>query len=390
MKRVLYDLLSFIKSLYPNENPIPLHAPRFQEKEKKYLADCIDSTYVSYVGPYVTKFEDSIRAYTGARHAIAMVNGTAAIQIALIAAGLQPGEEVITQALTFVATANGIKHADGEPVFIDVDKDTLGMSPVALSEFLSRNIEKRNDGCYNTKTGRKIFAVMPMHTFGLACRIKQIKAICEEWGLLLMEDAAESLGTFVEGIHTGNFGIASVLSFNGNKPVTTGGGGMILTNNDAIAEKARHISTTAKLKHQWEFFHDELGWNYRMPNVNAAIGFAQMERIDAIIKNKQETAQLYAEWGKKNGVQFIHEMPDTHSNYWLNAMVVTNRDEREEFLAYSNANGVQTRPIWVLMNKLPMYKNNFSGPLENSLWLEDRIVNVPSSVRICSDTPRTP
>ncbi len=382
MNTVLYDLLSFIKSLYPNDNPVPLHAPRFQEKEKDYLADCINSTYVSYVGPYVTKFEDSIKAYTGSRHAIAMVNGTAAIQIALIAAGMKPGDEVITQALTFVATANGIKHAGGEPVFVDVDRDTLGMSPDALEEFLSRNIEKREDGCYNKKTGGKVFAVMPMHTFGLACRIQQIKSICEEWGLFLIEDAAESLGTFVEGTHTGNFGIASVLSFNGNKPVTTGGGGMILTNNDAIAEKARHISTTAKLKHQWEFFHDELGWNYRMPNINAAIGFAQMERIDYIIENKRETAQRYAEWGKQHGVRFIHEMPETHSNYWLNAMVVADRAEREEFLGYSNANGVQTRPIWVLMNKLPMYKDSFAGPLDNSLWLEDRIVNVPSSVRV--------
>ena len=382
MNTVLYDLLSFIKSLYPNDNPVPLHAPRFQEKEKEYLVDCIDSTYVSYVGPYVIKFEDLTKAYTGVRHAIAMVNGTAAIQIALIAAGMKPGDEVITQALTFVATANGIKHAGGEPVFVDVDKDTLGMSPNALSDFLSQNIEKREDGCYNKKTGRKVFAVMPMHTFGLACRIEQIKAICDEWGLLLIEDAAESLGTFVGGTHTGNFGIASILSFNGNKPVTTGGGGMILTNDDAIAEKARHISTTAKRKHQWEFFHDELGWNYRLPNINAAIGFAQMERIDSIIENKRQTAQFYSEWGCKNGVQFIHEMPGTHSNYWLNAMVVKDRDEREEFLAYSNANGVQTRPIWVLMNKLPMYKESFAGPLENSLWLEDRIVNVPSSVRV--------
>ena len=385
MKRVLYDLLSFIKSLYPNEDPIPLHAPRFQEKEKKYLADCIDSTYVSYVGPYVTKFEDSIRAYTGARHAIAMVNGTAAIQIALIAAGLKPGEEVITQALTFVATANGIKHADGEPVFIDVDKDTLGMSPVALSEFLSRNIEKRNDGCYNTKTGRKLFAVMPMHTFGLACRIQQIKAICEEWRLPLIEDAAESLGSFYKGKHTGNWGKLSILSFNGNKTITTGGGGAIITNDEALAKLAKHLTSTAKIPHRWEYRHDYIGYNYRMPNINAALGCAQMEQLTGFLNKKRNLAERYSRaFRNVDGVKFFTEPPHAKSNYWLNCLLLdkTDAEQRNKILEKTNDAGIMTRPVWTLLNKLNMFRDCPRMDLSCAEDLEVRIINIPSSASL--------
>lgn len=376
------ELIPFIKGLYPQEQPVPLHAPRFLGNEKAYLSDCIDSTYVSYVGAFVTRFEDLVRGLTGVKHAIAMVNGTAAIQMALVAAGLRSGDEVVTQALTFVATANGIRHAGGEPVFIDVDRDTLGLSPQALESFLMAQVERRPDGCFNRTTGRRVFGVMPMHTFGFAARIEPIARLCQDWGLLLIEDAAESLGTKVGDRHTGDFGLAATLSFNGNKPVTTGGGGMLLTNDDTLAEKVRHISTTAKQKHPWQFFHDELGWNLRMPNVNAAIGCAQMERIEAILSNKRETASRYLAWGEAHGVNFVREMPGTTANYWLNAIVLKDREEREAFLAYSNSMGVQTRPIWVLMNKLPMYENCFRMPLPESEWLEDRVVNIPSSIRL--------
>lgn len=378
----LKQLVHFIKDLYSSESPVPLHAPKFLGNEKKYLADCIDSTFVSYVGAFVTQFEKHVQEVTGSRHAIALVNGTAAIQMGLVAAGISAGDEVITQALTFAATANGIRHAGGEPVFVDVDKDSLGMSPSALSDFLECHAEVREGRCHNKVTGRRIFAVMPMHTFGLPVRIIEIAALCSQWGLLLIEDAAESLGSVVGDRHTGRFGLAATLSFNGNKPVTTGGGGMLLTDDDQLASRVRHISTTAKRKHAWEFFHDELGWNLRMPNVNAALGCAQMERLGEILANKRATAEAYLAWGESNGVSFVRELPGTRSNYWLNALLVRDRAEREEFLAYSNENGVQTRPIWVLMNKLPMYQNNLHGPLENSLWLEDRVINVPSGVRV--------
>lgn len=382
MNSRLFDLVSFIRNLYPNESPVPLHAPRFLGNEKQYLGECIDSTYVSYVGPFVSRFEDLIKELTGSQYAIAMVNGTAALQMALISCGLKPGDEVITQALTFAATANGIRHAGAEPVFVDVDLDTLGMSPEALRMFLESNSERRSDGCYDKRTGRRIFGVLPMHTFGFCARIEAIGSICAEWDLTLIEDSAESLGSFVGSRHTGTFGRAAILSFNGNKPVTTGGGGMLLTDDEVVAQKARHISTTAKRKHRWEFFHDELGWNLRMPNINAAVGCAQMERIAGTLHNKRETARLYADWGVKNGFAFVQELPETSANYWLNAIVLADRVERDEFLRYSNDSGIQTRPIWVLMNRLPMYQDCFRGPLANSEWLEDRVVNLPSSIRI--------
>ncbi len=382
MNPSLKELVDFIKQLYPSENPVPLHAPRFLGAEKQYLAECIDSTFVSYVGAFVTKFEKQISDLTGAKHAVAMVNGTAALQMALIASGMQSGDEVITQALTFVATANGIRHAGGEPVFIDVDRDTLGMSPKALEDFLAKFAAVRDGAVYNKLSGRRIFAVMPMHTFGFACRIVELASICKKWGLELIEDSAESLGTWVGEQHTGTFGKAGLLSFNGNKPITCGGGGMLITNDDAVAHKARHISTTSKRKHAWEFFHDELGWNLRMPNVNAALGCAQMDRLDHILSNKKETAAWYASWCDKHNVGFIKPVDGTRPNHWLNTIVVADSLEREEFLDFSNSNGVQTRPIWVLMNKLPMYQNCLVGDLQQSQWLEDRLVNIPSSVRV--------
>jgi aminotransferase in exopolysaccharide biosynthesis len=376
------EIIAFIKSLYPTEIPVPLHAPRFTGNEKKYLAECIDTTYVSYVGKFVTDFEEHVKRVTGARHAVAMVNGTAALQMMLMAAGVCLGQEVITQALTFAATAAGIKHAGAEPAFVDVDRETMGMSPESLRHYLDTYGEKRSGGIYNRSNGRRIAAVMPMHTFGHPVRIAEILEVCEAYGVQVLEDAAESLGSYYDGKHTGAFGRAAILSFNGNKPVTTGGGGMLVTSDDAIAERARHISTTAKLKHRWEFVHNEVGYNLRMPNVNAAIGCAQMEYLEDILANKRQTAALYADFFKSQGVQFFVEPSGTRSNYWLNVIILKDRAERESFLQYSNDNGVQTRPVWTLLTKLEPYAQCSRIPVPNAEWLEDRVVNIPSSVRL--------
>ncbi len=376
------EIVDFIKSLFPGENPVPLHAPRFLGNEKKYLAECIDSTYVSYVGPFVNEFEEHIKRFTGTGHAVAMVNGTAALQMALMACGVKPGDEVITQALTFVATANAIAHAGGVPVFVDVDRGTLGLSPAKLEGFLKDGAEMRKGVCFNKSTGRKIAACVPMHTFGHPAMIDEIVAVCGEYNLTVIEDAAESLGSFYKGRHTGTFGKAGILSFNGNKPVTTGGGGMLITDDDGIDARARHISTTAKQKHPWAFFHDEIGYNLRMPNVNAAIGCAQMEKIDFILSSKRELAGVYRPFFDSLEIPFVSGINDSRANYWLNAILLADREEREAFLAYSNRNGVQTRPAWVLMNRLPMFKECQCGELAEAEWLEERLVNIPSSVRI--------
>jgi perosamine synthetase len=376
-------IVGFIKSLYPSENPVPLHAPRFSGNEKKYLIDCIDSTYVSYVGQYVGRFEDEIRKFTGAQYAIAVSTGTAALQVALLLAGVETGDEVITQPLTFVATANAVSYCGAQPVFVDVERETLGLDPGKLNEFLINNAILKSDGrCYNKITGRKIAACMPMHTFGHPVRIDQIIEVCQRYRIPVIEDAAEALGSFYKGRHAGTFGDLGIFSFNGNKPVTTGGGGMIITNNETYATKAKHLTTTAKQPHQWEFIHDAVGYNYRMPNINAAVGCAQMECFARVLENKRVTAQMYDQFFKEIGIPFVTEPACSRSNYWLNAIVLKDREERETFLAYSRGKGIQTRPAWTLMSKLPMYSHCQCMPLETAQWLEDRLVNIPSSVRI--------
>jgi perosamine synthetase len=375
------ETLAFIRFLYAKDDPVPLHAPRFLGNEKKYLAECIDSTFVSYVGKFVTDFEESIKRLTGAGFAVAMVNGTAALHMALVASGVRPGDAVLTQALTFAATAAGIKHAGAEPCFVDVDRETLGMSPEALKEYLSLRAASRPDGAYDKVTGRRIAAIVPMHTFGHPARIDEILAVAADYGIQVIEDAAEAIGTTYKDKAAGRYGRAAILSFNGNKPVTTGGGGMLITDDESLAEKARHISTTAKRKHRWEFVHDEVGYNLRMPNVNAAIGCAQMEYFGRILANKRETAGLYEEFFPSVGVRFFAEPKDARSIYWLNAIILADRQEREFFLKYSNDRGVQTRPAWMLMTELPPYAGCARGPVPNSEWLEDRIVNIPSGVR---------
>jgi perosamine synthetase len=378
------QITDFIKTLYPHQTSVILHAPVFTGNEKKYLLDCIDSTFVSYLGAYVTQFEEMTAQFTGAAHAIAVVNGTAALQVALEIAGVRPGDEVITQALTFAATASAIVHAGAEPVFVDVDRDTLGMSPEKLEDWLQKNTSGAgSDDCpINQKTGRRVAAVVPMHTFGHPCRIDEIQAVAEKYHLVLIEDSAESLGSYYKGKHTGTFGLAGILSYNGNKTVTTGGGGMILTSDDAFARRARHITTTAKLPHRWEYAHDEAGYNYRLTNVSAAIGVAQMEKLPEYLKNKRETAEKYEQFCREHGLSFVHEPEGAVSNYWLNAIIMNDRKERDAFLEFSNDNGVATRPIWRLMNKLDVYRHCQRDDLADSQWVEDRIVNIPSGVRV--------
>jgi aminotransferase in exopolysaccharide biosynthesis len=382
MSIIFEKIVDFIKSLYPTENPVPLHAPRFSGNEKKYLMDCIDTTYVSYVGKYVSRFEDEIRQYTGATYAVAVSSGTAALHVALILAGVTPGDEVITQPLTFVATANVISYCTAQPVFVDVEQSTLGIDPEKLNEFLINNSILKVDGrCYNKTTGRRIAACLPMHTFGHPVRIDQIIEICEKFKIPVIEDAAEAIGNLYKEQHAGTFGNMGILSFNGNKPVTTGGGGMVITNDETTATKAKHLTTTAKKSHPWEFIHDEVGYNYRLPNINAAVGCAQMECFTAVLDNKRTTAQIYNQFFQEIGISFITEPAHARSNYWLNAIILKDRQERDQFLVYSREKGVQTRPVWRLMSNLPMYSHCQCTSLETAQWLEEGVVNIPSSVR---------
>jgi len=376
------EIVNFIQKTYNTNEFLPLHEPVFFGNEKKYLNECIDSTFVSSVGKFVDQFEKMLADYTGAKYAIAVVNGTAALHIALKLVGVDENTEVITQSLSFIATCNAISYCGAKPIFIDVDKDTMGLSPDSLSIFLKEHTDQRQEGCYNKKTGKKIAAVVPMHTFGHPCRIDEIAAICKQYNIALIEDAAESLGSFYKGRHTGLFGQASSFSFNGNKTITTGGGGMIVTDDEALAKRAKHLTTTAKVAHPYEFIHDEIGYNYRLPNINAALGCAQMESLETILNNKQELALLYKNLFKAQGIEFVAEMPGANANYWLNAVILKDKPERDEFLKSTNEAGIMTRPIWQLMNKLEMFKSCQKGDLSNAEWLEERVVNIPSGVRL--------
>jgi len=362
---------------------IPLHEPKFIGKEKEYLNECIDSTFVSSVGKFVDEFEKKIAEYTGSKYAVVTVNGTAALQVALRFAGVNENDEVITQPLTFVATCNAIKYTGANPVFVDVDKDTLGLSPESLERFLNEYAIVENKKCINKKTNNEIKACLPMHTFGHPCKIDKIIEICDKYNIPVVEDAAESLGSFYKNKHTGTFGLFGTLSFNGNKIITTGGGGMILTNSEELAKKAKHITTTAKIPHTYEYIHDELGYNYRMPNLNAALGCAQLEQLPKFIENKRELAEKYKRYFEKlEDITFISEPKNSYSNYWLNAIILKDKNERDKFLKITNGQGVMTRPIWKLMYKLDMYKDCLRQDCKNAEWLEDRVVNLPSSVRI--------
>lgn len=373
------EVVSYAKTIFGNDF-IPLHRPVFNGNETQYLVDCIESNYVSSVGAKVTEFEDKIAAYTGSKYAIATVNGTSALHAAIELAGVKSNNEVISQALTFIATCNAISYSGAKPIFIDVDLDTMGLSPTALKNFLQKNAERRSEGTFNKLSGKKISACIPMHTFGFPCRINEISEICAEWGIALIEDAAESLGSYVNNRHTGTFSKMATLSFNGNKIITTGGGGMIITDDKELAKRAKHITTTAKVSHPYEFFHDEIGYNYRMPNLNAALGCAQMECLDEFLKIKTQLADKWANFFNDRDANFVKAVDGNKANHWLNSIILDSKKERDDFLKLTNDNNVMTRPIWTLMSKLPMFKNCQTDGLKNSLWLEDRIVNIPSSV----------
>lgn len=371
--------VDFVRSIY-GEAFIPLHRPVFEGNEKQYLIDCIDSNFVSSVGARVTEFEQRIADFTGAKHAVATVNGTAALHVSLLLAGVERGDEVISQALTFIATCNALTYAGAHAVFIDVDLETLGMSPDALRAFLTTQVVCRDGKAFNKQTGRRISACVPMHTFGHPCRIEEIVALCDEFGIPVIEDAAESLGSYVGGRHTGTFGKLATLSFNGNKVITTGGGGMIITDDTELATRAKHLTTTAKVPHPYEFVHDLTGFNYRLPNLNAALGCAQMERLPEFLVIKADVARRYGEFFAAQGISFMRAPAGATSNFWLNALILDSLAERDDFLQYSNEKGVMARPIWRLMTRLEMYKGCQHDGLENSRWLEDRVVNIPSSV----------
>lgn len=414
-----HNLTNFIRTTFNEPTDfIPLHDPRFIGNEKKYMAECIDSNFVSSVGEFVGRFEKMCADYSGAKYAVAAMNGTAALHIALMLSGVERGDEVITQALTFIATANAISYTGANPVFIDVDRDTMGLSPAALEAWLHANVEMREAAPspllplapsphhffpYNKTTGKKIAACVPMHTFGHPVKIKELAAVCEKYNIPLVEDAAESIGSYYspreiekqnggnlnkeiisqgKGKHTGTFGKFGIFSFNGNKVITTGGGGMILTDDEQLAKKAKHLTTQAKVPHAWEFVHDEIGYNYRLTNINAALGCAQLETLDYLLKLKRELAMQYKEYFKDSEFEFFTEPEGCQSNYWLNVILAKDRTRRDELLTYTNSHGVMTRPIWELMNRLPMFTHCQTDGLENSAWFADRVVNIPSSARV--------
>lgn len=378
----MQQIVDFIKQIFDTDAFIPLHEPRFIGNEKKYLNDCIDSTFVSSVGKYVDTFEKEFAKKVGSEYAIATVNGTAALHVSLLLAGVKRDDEVITQPLTFIATCNAISYCGAKPVFVDVDLETMGMSPDSLKDFLNANCEVKENQCINKTTGKTIKACVPMHTFGHPCKIDEIKTICDAWHVELVEDAAESLGSYYKNKHTGTFGKVGAFSFNGNKIITSGGGGVIVTDDEVLAKRAKHITTTAKIPHPYEYVHDEIGYNYRLPNINAALLVAQLENLDDFLKSKRELANIYKNFFSKLDIDFIKEPQDAQSNYWLQAVLLKDKQQRDEFLEFTNINGVMTRPIWRLMNELEMFEECQATDLKNAKFLEERVVNIPSSVRI--------
>ena len=376
-------ITDFIHDLYGAKDFVPLAVPVFIGNEKKYLNECIDTTFVSSVGKFVDRFEEDTAKYTGAKRAVVCVSGTNALHMSLMLAGVQRDDEVLTQALTFIATCNALSYIGAHPVFIDVDRDTMGLSPVAVREWLAKNSEQKNGECYNKNTGRRVKACVPMHTFGHPVHLEELVEVLNEYHIELVEDAAESIGSLYKGKHTGTFGKVGALSFNGNKTITTGGGGMMLFNDEELGAYAKHITTQAKIPHRWEFKHDHIGYNYRMPNINAALGCAQLEHIEEYVASKRETAKAYEEFFKNiPEIEFFVDTPDTRSNYWLNVVILKDKDAQQDFLEYTNDNGVMTRPIWELMNRLPMFEKCENDGLKNTIYFADRVVNIPSSVKL--------
>lgn len=373
------SIVEFVRDTYKTNEFIPLHAPTFNGNEKAYVMETIESTFVSSVGKFVDDFERKIEAYTGAAKAVATVNGTAALHAALYMAGVQRGDLVVTQALTFVATCNALYHMGAEPIFVDVSPVSLGLCPKAVDAFLTEHAEITETGCIHKNTGKRIKAVVPMHTFGHPVELDELVAVCLKWNLVLVEDAAESLGSFYKGKHTGTIGYVSAVSFNGNKIITTGGGGMVLCKTQELGARTKHVTTTAKVPHPYEFFHDEPGFNYRMPNLNAALGCAQMEGIEQYLIQKRSLANQYISLFEGTDVKFVVEPKYAKSNYWLNAIICPDVKLREHILQETNAAGVMTRPIWKLMHRLPMFENAMCGDLTQSEFIEAHLVNLPST-----------
>lgn len=372
-------IVKFVRDTYKTDEFIPLHAPTFDGNEKAYVMESIESTFVSSVGKFVDDFERKIEAYTGTAKAVATVNGTAALHAALHMANVQRGDLVITQALTFVATCNALYHMGAEPIFVDVSPVSLGLCPKAVGAFLEENAEVTDAGCIHKKTGRRIKAVVPMHTFGHPVELDELVAVCFKWNIALIEDAAESLGSFYKGKHTGTIGDFGAVSFNGNKIITTGGGGMVLCKTQELGAYTKHVTTTAKAPHPYEFFHDEPGFNYRMPNLNAALGCAQMEVIEQYLKQKRLLAEGYKNFFKGTDIKFVTEPEYAQSNYWLNAIICPDKESRKEIITTTNSLGVMTRPIWQLMHRLPMFENAIRSDLTHSEFIEARLVNLPST-----------
>jgi len=374
------EFIHFIRNIYKTNEFIPLHEPKFIGNEKKYLNECIDSSYVSSVGNFVNLFEQKIADFTGAKYAIATVNGTAALHMSLILSDVSFDDEVITQPLSFIATSNAITYVGAKPIFIDVDLDTMGLSPEKLEHFLKNKTNLKSDGfSYNNLTGKRIAACIPMHTFGHPVRIEKIAKICSKYNIKLIEDAAESLGSFYKGKHTGIFGSLGTISFNGNKTITTGGGGMIICNDEKIAKLAKHLTTQAKVSHKWEYIHDHIGYNYRLTNLAASLGVSQMEQLDLILKSKRDLANKYMNFFENTEIEFFNEPKNSKSNFWLNSILLKDKYTRDMFLDFTNKNRVMTRPVWELVNRLEMFKNCQTENIENAELLADRVVNIPSS-----------
>jgi perosamine synthetase len=375
------ELVDFIRSQFNSTEFIPLHAPVFEGNEQKYVLETIKSNFVSSVGKFVDSFEEDIKKYTGAKYAVACVNGTAALHMALILAGVKRDDLVITQSLSFIATCNAISYLNAHPVFVDVDRNTLGLSAIALAHFLKNNTIQKNGVCYHNQTGQRIRACVPMHTFGHPVEIDTIADLCKEYNLILVEDAAESIGSTYKGIHTGNFGKLGAFSFNGNKTITCGGGGVIITNDETLGKLGKHLTTQAKVPHRWDFVHDHIGYNYRMPNINAALACAQLEQIEKFIENKRALSAKYEHFFATKNIHFVTEPKASRSNYWLNAILLNNLEERNEALTFLNDAGIMARPSWQLMHRLRIFESCMRDEQSNAEWIFDRLINIPSSYR---------